>query len=131
MAKIVSLVVKLGALVFVLKLPTAYAIDMQLLGGVWITQLFPAVILGAFTRRCHPWALLVGWAAGMGSGTAMVISTGMKPVYALHCCGHVWPMYAAVPAVTLNLAITVALTLLLKAARVSPGLDTTVAEDYA
>lgn len=131
MAKIVSLVVKLGALVFVLKLPTAYAIDMQLLGGVWITQLFPAVILGAFTRRCHPWALLVGWAAGMGSGTAMVISTGMKPVYALHCCGHVWPMYAAVPAVTLNLAVTAVLTLLLKAARVSPGLDTTVAEDYA
>ena len=40
-AKIVSLVVKVGALVFVIVLPTKYAIDLQLLGGVWILQTLP------------------------------------------------------------------------------------------
>ena len=131
-AKIASLVVKLGALIFVLYLPTTYAIEMQLLGGIWITQLFPAVVVGAFTRRCHPWALLAGWAAGMASGTGMALSNGLKSsVYPVHFFGHVWLMYAAVPAVVLNLAVTALLTLLLKACKVSPGMDATVAEDYA
>src|SRR5665811_1217702 len=35
-AKIVSLVVKLGALVFIIALPSAYAIQFQLLGGIII-----------------------------------------------------------------------------------------------
>jgi SSS family solute:Na+ symporter len=131
MAKSVSLVVKLGALAFVLYLPTAYAIEMQLLGGIWIAQLFPAVIIGAFTRRLHPWALLAGWAAGMVAGTAMAVSVGMKSVYPVHIGGWVCPMYAAVPAVLLNLAVTVVITLLLNACKVSPGLDATVAEDYS
>ena len=39
-AKIVSLVVKMGALVFIVFLPTQYAIDLQLLGGIWIGQVF-------------------------------------------------------------------------------------------
>jgi SSS family solute:Na+ symporter len=130
MAKIVSLVVKLGALAFVLYLPTTYAIEMQLLGGIWITQLFPAVIIGAFTRRLHPWALLVGWAVGMVSGTAMVVLAGMKPVYPVHIAGHILQMYAAVPALVLNLTLAILLTLLLKACNASPGQDATLAEDY-
>jgi SSS family solute:Na+ symporter len=44
-AKIVSLGVKLGALVFVIVLPSKYAIDLQLLGGVWILQTLPSVAL--------------------------------------------------------------------------------------
>jgi SSS family solute:Na+ symporter len=105
---------------------------MQLLGGIWITQLFPAVVIGAFTRKLHPWALLAGWAVGMTSGTAMVASNHLKSsVYAVHCCGHTWLMYAAVPAVLLNLAVALVLTLLLGAFKVSPGLDSTIAEDYA
>ena len=50
MARWVSLVVKLGALVFILFVPTQYAIQLQLLGGIWIIQILPAVMLGAFTR---------------------------------------------------------------------------------
>ena len=50
MAKVVSLIVKLGALVFVLGLPLQYAIQLQLLGGVWIIQTLPAVI----GRPLHP-----------------------------------------------------------------------------
>src|SRR5262249_25363998 len=43
-AKITSLVVKLGALLAVLFLPTQFALDLQLLGGMWILQTFPAVV---------------------------------------------------------------------------------------
>src|SRR5262249_1045662 len=77
-AKIVSLVVKLGALVFIIFLPLQYAIQLQLLGGVWISQTIPAVILGLYTRWFNPWALVAGWAAGIVTGTAMVASTGFQ-----------------------------------------------------
>ncbi len=69
MAKWASLVVKFGALVFILFVPTQYAIQLQLLGGIWIIQTLPAVILGLYTRWFDDWALLVGWAAGMVAGT--------------------------------------------------------------
>ncbi|HJR11690.1 MAG TPA: sodium:solute symporter family protein, partial [Rhodanobacteraceae bacterium] len=49
-AKNVSLLVKFGALLAVLYLPTKFAIDLQLLGGIWMLQIFPAVICGLFTR---------------------------------------------------------------------------------
>jgi SSS family solute:Na+ symporter len=126
MAKLVSLAVKFGALIFVLKLPAPYAIEMQLLGGIWIGQMFPAVVCGTFTRWFHPWALLAGWAAGMGSGTAMAISLGLKSsVYPIHFDGQVYAMYAAVPALALNLAVAAILTPILRTARVGAGLDTT------
>ena len=64
MAKWVSLIVKLGALVFILFVPTQYAIQLQLLGGIWIIQTLPAVMLGVYTRWFNAWALLLGWAAG-------------------------------------------------------------------
>src|SRR4051812_38535794 len=64
MAKWVSLVVKAGALVFILFVPTEYAIQLQLLGGIWIIQTVPSVLLGAYTRWFDDWALLLGWAAG-------------------------------------------------------------------
>ncbi len=46
MAKIVSLVVKIGAVAFIIAIPQAYAIQLQLLGGVWIIQLLPPILLG-------------------------------------------------------------------------------------
>ena len=134
MAKVVSLVVKFGALLFVLKLPTTYAIEMQLLGGIWIGQMFPSVVLGAFTRWFHPWALLTGWAAGMAYGTWMVRSLGFKgSVYPLHlppALGGTYAMYAAVPALLLNLALSVVFTVVFRAAKVDAGADTTAADSY-
>jgi SSS family solute:Na+ symporter len=140
MAKIVSLVVKFGALVFVLWLPTPYAIEMQLLGGIWIGQMFPSVVLGVFTRPrrlipLHPWALLAGWAAGMASGTAMAVSLGLKSsVYPLHLPsslgGGTYAMYAAVPALILNLAVSIVLTLVFRAAKIDNGTDVTEASAY-
>ncbi len=111
MAKVVSLLVKFLALVFVLRLPATYAIEMQLLGGIWMGQIFPAVVMGVFTRWFHPWALLAGWAAGMAAGTGMAVSLGLRSsVYPLHVAGGVYPMYAAVPALALNLAVAALLT---------------------
>jgi SSS family solute:Na+ symporter len=132
MAKIVSLIVKFGALVFVLKLPATYAIEMQLLGGIWIGQMFPSVVLGVFTRWLHPWALLSGWVAGMACGTGMVWSLGLKSsVYPLHILGGTYAMYAAVPALLLNLAVSAILTLLFRLVNLPSGTDTTAAEAYA
>lgn len=137
MAKIVSLAVKFGALVFVLKLPAPYAIEMQLLGGIWMAQLFPSVVMGVFTRWFNPWALLAGWASGMAAGTAMAAALGLKSsVYPLHLFGGVYAMYAAVPALLLNLAVSAGLTLLLRVSKLdkSPaiyGTDRTAAEAYA
>ncbi len=137
MAKIVSLIVKFGALVFVLKLESSYAIEMQLLGGIWMTQLFPSVVIGVFTRWFNPWALLTGWVAGMGAGTAMAVSLHLEAsVYPLHVAGGTYAMYAAVPALVLNLVVSAGLTLLMRASGIErstavSGTDTTAAEAYA
>ena len=107
MAKLVSLVIKFGALAFILASSARYAIELQLLGGVWIVQMVPAIICGLFTRWFGGAALLAGWAAGMATGTAMVISTGMKTsVFPLHLSGHTFAVYAALPAVVINLVVT-------------------------
>ncbi len=68
-AKITSLVVKVGALAFILFLPTQYALDLQLLGGLWIVQTLPALVFGLFTVWFRAEGLLLGWAVGIGWGT--------------------------------------------------------------
>ena len=50
LAKLVSLIVKLGALMVIFFMPTRFALDLQLLGGVWMVQIFPAVIFGLYGR---------------------------------------------------------------------------------
>jgi SSS family solute:Na+ symporter len=134
MAKAVSLVVKFGALIFVLYLPTPYAIEMQLLGGIWMCQLVPSIVIGVFTRWFHPWALLAGWAAGMASGTAMAAELHLKSsVYPLHLpawLGGTWAMYAAIPALLLNLALSAILTIVFRSISWNSGLDSTDASAY-
>ena len=128
MAKTVSLVVKFGALVFVLKLQTTFAIQMQLLGGIWIAQLFPAVILGVYTRWLHPYALFTGWLAGMVSGTWMAWTLGLKS--SIYPVPHLGSMYAAVPALAFNLALAVLLTPILSRTPIPHGRDNTDATAY-
>jgi SSS family solute:Na+ symporter len=107
MAKTVSLLIKFGALAFVLTSSARYAIQLQLLGGIWIMQLVPGVLCGLFTRWFRGAALLAGWIAGMAAGTAMAMATGMKTaVFPLHLFGHTVAMYAALPAVAINLIVT-------------------------
>jgi SSS family solute:Na+ symporter len=131
MAKLVSLIVKIGALVFILYVPTQYAIQLQLLGGIWIIQTLPAVMFGVFTRWFNSWALLVGWAAGTYAGTAMAIAADLKAAYPLSIGGHIFPGYTAVYTLLLNLLLAVILTPVFNALgrRATPA-DETVAADY-
>jgi SSS family solute:Na+ symporter len=131
MAKWVSLIVKFGALVFILFVPTKYAIQLQLLGGIWIIQTLPAVMLGTYTRWFNDWALLVGWAAGTIAGTVMAVAAQLAPTYPLAIAGHSFPGYTAFYTLILNLALTIVLTPvfnMLSAGRVR--VDETAAADY-
>jgi SSS family solute:Na+ symporter len=130
-AKIVSLVVKGGALVFILEGQATTAIELQLLGGIWIIQTLPAVLLGLYTRWLHPRALLIGWIAGIGAGTWMAAQSGFKAsVYVLHIGGIALPCYAALSSLILNLVIGYLLSLAFNALSNTRN-DATVAEDYA
>ncbi len=130
-AKIVSLVVKAGGLIFIVGFPQNYAIVLQLLGGIWISQTLPAVVLGLYTRWLHPRALLFGWAAGIASGTWMAWTLSFKgATYALPVFGTTVPCYAAIPALALNLGVSVALSIVFNAFARGPHPDETMAEDY-
>jgi SSS family solute:Na+ symporter len=129
MAKWVSLIVKLGALVFILLVPTKYAIELQLLGGVWIIQTLPTVMLGAFTRWFNDWALLIGWAVGTAVGTTLAVAVNYAPSYPVTFAGYMIPGYTAFYTVVLNLVIAIVLTPLFNAAG-GKRIDETVAADY-
>ena len=130
-AKIVSLVVKGGALVFILEGQATTAIELQLVGGIWIIQTLPAVLLGLYTRWLHPRALLIGWIVGIGAGTWMAAASGFKAsVYALHIGGLALPCYAALSSLFLNLAVSYGLSVVFNAIS-NTRHDATLAEDYA
>ncbi|MGB7037916.1 MAG: sodium:solute symporter [Xanthobacteraceae bacterium] len=129
MAKWVSLLVKLGALIFILFVPTKFAIYLQLLGGILIIQTLPSVMLGVYTRWFNDWALVVGWAVGTVSGVWMFVAANLTPNYPLHFAGHTFPGYSALYTVILNLIVVVILTPVFNA---MGGIqhDETVAADY-
>ena len=130
-AKIASLIVKFGALLFIIFLPLQYAIQLQLLGGIWISQTIPAVILGLYTRWLNPWALIIGWAAGLISGTWMAASLGFQSaVFPLVVDGFTVPGYAALYALGVNFAVSIVLSFLLNPVRATLGMDQTSAVDY-
>ena len=130
-AKRVSLVVKVGALAFVVFLPLQYAIQLQLLGGIWIIQTLPAIVLGLYTRWFDYRGLLLGWAAGIGFGTWMAGTTGFtSSVYPLHLAALTVPGYAALYSMILNLAVTFVVSALVHAFHLSQRADRTQPEDY-
>jgi solute:Na+ symporter, SSS family len=110
-AKLVSLVVKFGALLFIVALPTQYAIDLQLLGGVWILQIFPAIVFSLYTRRLTTPGLFLGWFVGIVLGTGLAISQGLKPVFVLHMGDASWPLYIGIIALVVNIVVTFAVSL--------------------
>jgi SSS family solute:Na+ symporter len=129
-AKNVSLVVKLGALLFAVALPSQYAIELQLLGGILIIQTLPSVLLGLYTRWLHPYALLIGGAAGIGTGIAMWASLAFtKTTYNLALFGTTIPCYAALSSLLLNIVVSVVLSLVLNQIAENRS-DATVAADY-
>jgi SSS family solute:Na+ symporter len=134
-AQLVSLVVKIGALVFVLSMDKTVAINFQLLGGIWILQTVPAVVGGLFTRWFHRWALLGGWAAGMAYGTWKAYQQS-SPTQ-----GHFGGNSANIPGIgrlgyigltafVLNIGLAVVLTVVLRAVKAPEGVDETASGDY-
>ncbi|WP_445287320.1 monocarboxylate uptake permease MctP [Variovorax atrisoli] len=115
-AKIVSLVVKLGALVFILFLPTQFALDLQLLGGLWILQTFPAVVFGLFFGWFRAPALLAGWAVGLAGGSWLAFSDGIKPVHTFVIGGDSYTLYTGLAALVLNIVVAVVVQLVVKGA---------------
>jgi len=131
MAKVVSLVIKAGALVFIFALPLQYALWLQLLGGVWIIQTVPSVILGLYTRRLNGWALLIGWLVGFVLGTWMVAANNFAPVWPLQIGGTSFPCYVALIALVVNILISVVLSVVFNAIAPGKEQDLTLEEDYS
>jgi SSS family solute:Na+ symporter len=136
-AQTVSLVVKLGALLFVLALSKTFSINLQLLGGVWILQTFPAIVAGLYTRWFHRWALVAGWAVAMVYGTITAYNTPAPGVPGSHfgastayvpVLNHT--AYIALTALVINLVVAVVLTLAFRLARLPAGTDETAAAHY-
>ncbi|MDJ0343247.1 sodium:solute symporter family protein [Streptomyces sp. H10-C2] len=133
-SKLVSLLVKVGALVFVLTMDKTVAINFQLLGGIWILQTVPAIVGGLFTRWFHRWALLAGWAAGMFYGTWKAYDT---PSATQDHFGNTNLIpyigekgYIGLTAFVINVVVAVVLTFVLKALKAPDGIDETSPADY-
>jgi SSS family solute:Na+ symporter len=129
----VSLIVKVGALLFAITLPKTFSINLQLLGGIWILQTFPSIVFGLFTRWFHRWALLAGWLAGMIYGT--IAAYNVSTPTTSHWAGSVntlWghTYYIGLSAIILNIAVSAVLTLVLRVARVPAGADETQPRQY-
>ena len=134
--KLVSLLVKAFALVFVLTLDKQNAINFQLLGGIWILQTFPAIVFGLYTRWFHRWALMAGWAIGMVYGTITAYNV-VNPATGNHFGGSLAniPMigqmgYIALTAFVINVIVAAALTFVFNAMKVDAGADATIKGDY-
>ena len=126
LAKLVSLAIQVGALAFVLRAPTKFALDLQLLGGIWMAQVFPTIVFGLFTRWFSGWALFAGWAAGMGLGTWLAWTPqAWVPVHAIF--GSNLVVYNGVTAILANILVASLLSGLLP----NRAQDETRAEDHA
>ncbi len=132
-ARLASLIMKVGALGFALELNKTFSINLQLLGGIWILQTFPAIVISLYTRWFHRAALIIGWAVGMVYGTVQAYRTpgggqahfgsSAAPVF-----GHI--TYIAIAALILNLAVAAVLTLVFRATGLQDGWDATKPSDY-
>jgi SSS family solute:Na+ symporter len=147
-AKLASLVVKFGAIVFIIFVDPQYAIDLQLIGGVIILQTLPAVAIALYTRWLHRWALIAGWVVGLGWGTIMLygipnpatgrahfggsaLALGNLSIFGWHPFGDsTVQIYVGFVALVANLLVALVVTLVVRRMNVSNGIDETVGEDY-
>src|SRR5690349_1947661 len=147
-AKLASLVVKFGAVLFVLAIDPQFSIDLQLIGGVIILQTLPAVAIALYTRWLHRWALVAGWVVGMGYGLYLLwlipnpasgkahfggsaLTLDKLTVFGWHpFAGSPVQIYVGFVALVVNLVVAVLVTLALRAGHVSEGDDVTHPADY-
>jgi SSS family solute:Na+ symporter len=105
-ARRASLLMKIGALLFVIFLPVKYAVYLQLLGGLWILQTLPAVILGIFIPSLSIPSLIAGWLVGIVWGTWIVFADGLVPVHQVSVMGQAYGIYTGLLALALNVMVT-------------------------
>lgn len=129
-ARTVSLLVKLGALVFILFFPTTFAINLQLLSTIWIVQTLPVVFLGLYTNWFHKRALLIGLLGGLAVGTWLIVAQNFSSVVSIPFGEASLSIYAAIIALALNLALSTLLTLLFHSLHIRAGEDETIAADF-
>ncbi|OQP83984.1 sodium:solute symporter [Rhizobium rhizosphaerae] len=116
-AKVTSMLVKIGALLVIIFLPTQFALDLQLLGGIWILQTLPALIFGLYTNWFRAPALLTGWAIGFFGGTYLVWDAGWKPLHMISLGGEPFTVYTGLLALAANVAAACLVNVALRAAK--------------
>ncbi|MGC7093362.1 monocarboxylate uptake permease MctP [Amycolatopsis lurida] len=147
-AKLASLIVKFGAVAFILFIDPQFSIDLQLIGGVIILQTLPAVALSLYTRWFHIWGLVTGWVVGMGWGMILLYNIPNPATGKAHFGGSALPLdklnlfgwqpfagsqvqiYVGVVALAANLVVAVLVTLLARRLKVANGTDQTDGPDY-
>jgi solute:Na+ symporter, SSS family len=148
-AKIASLLVKFGAVVFIVAINPQYAIDLQLIGGVIILQILPVLAISLYTRWFHRYAFVAGWAVGMIYGIWMVFNIPNPVTGRQHFGGSAYPLqnvsvlgvwspfegssgtiYAGFLALVVNLIVVVIVSAVLRQLRIPNGADDTDPSDY-
>ena len=110
-------------------MPTKFALDLQLLGGVWMIQVFPAIIFGLYTRWFSGSALFGGWLVGFVLGTYLSFGHTATPELMDPSTWLSWgtvnwnptyeildgvKLYNGVTAVACNIGVTVLLSFILR-----------------
>jgi len=112
LAKILSMLFKFIALAFVFIVPATYAIQLQLLGGIIITQTLPAVFMSLFTNKLEKNSTLAGWVAGIISGVGLVVYVNFYVNHSTSLTTSLFktpfgPIYINLIALGINLLVTV------------------------
>ncbi|GAA5157586.1 MULTISPECIES: monocarboxylate uptake permease MctP [Amycolatopsis] len=147
-AKLASLVVKFGAVAFILFIDPQFSIDLQLIGGVLILQTLPAVAIALYTRWLHRWGLIAGWAVGMAWGLIMLYNIPNPANGKAHFGGSAMPLgklsifgwhpfdgvatqiYPGFVALVANLVVAVVVTVIARQLKIFNGTDDTEGTDY-
>ncbi|MCI9889982.1 sodium:solute symporter [Micrococcales bacterium 31B] len=147
-SKWASLFVKLGALIAIVALDPQFAVDLQLIGGVIILQTLPALMIGLYTNWFHRIGLICGWVVGMVLSITWLwqipsygFVDGVKTMLRPHFGGSALPLknlgidsdftiYVGFVGILVNIAVTVIVTLIVRAAKVREGIDATSEIDY-
>ncbi|HEX5404014.1 MAG TPA: sodium:solute symporter [Pseudonocardiaceae bacterium] len=146
-AKLASLVVKLGAVLFAIAINPAFSIDLQLIGGVLILQTLPSVAIALYTRWLQAKALIAGWVVGMGWGVYLLytipaatgkghfggsaLALGKLSLFGWHPFGtSTVQIYVGIVALIANLVVAVVVTVIARAMGAKGGVDETSGTDY-
>lgn len=136
-SKLVSVIIKFGALGVLIGLNLSFALEFQLIGGVVIIQILPAHVLGLWTRWYHRWALVSGLVVGMGLSVYMLYVTASKTAahfgsasFAFKTWGFDTKMtiWTGIVGLVANLIVATVLNPLFR--RLRDGYDETTPADY-